>query len=83
MKEQLKSVKFNLTEEMTKELIKFNKLKKELISLKQKGELTKEEFIQIKEIQDKLNKTRIRFIKEFRKNNKEEIDKYLELKDQI
>ena len=83
MKKQLKSVKFNLTEEMTKELIKFNKLKKELISLKQKEELTKEEFIQIKEIQDKLNKTRIRFIKEFRKNNKEEIDKYLELKDQL
>jgi hypothetical protein len=49
----------------------------------QKENHTKEEFIQMKEIEDKLNKVRINFIKNFRKNNKEEIEKYLKLKDQI
>ena len=33
MKEKLELVKFNLTDNMTKELIKFNNLKKELILL--------------------------------------------------
>lgn len=83
MEKQLDSVKFNMTEEMTKELIEFNYLKKELLNLMQKENHTKEEFIQMKEIEDKLNKVRINFIKNFRKNNKEEIEKYLKLKDQI
>ena len=83
MKEKLKSVNFNLTDKMTEELIKFNNLKKELINLKNKEILDKEDLIKIDELENKLNKTRIIFINEFRNNNKEEIIKYLQLKDQI
>ena len=83
MKEKLELVNFNLTNVMSEELIKFNNLKKELIKLKSKEYLNKEEIIKIKELEDELNKSRIRFIKEFRENNKEEIDKYLQIKDQF
>lgn len=83
MKEKLELVNFNLTKVMSEELIKFNNLKKELIKLKSKEILNKEEIIKIKELEDELNKSRIRFIKEFRENNKEEIDKYLQIKDQF
>lgn len=83
MKEKLESVSFKLTPVMTKELIKFNSLKKELINLKNKKILDKEDLIKIGNLENELNKTRISFINEFRNNNKEEIIKYLQLKDQI
>lgn len=83
MKEKLDSVSFNLTPIMTKELIKFNNLKKQLIKLKNKTILNKEDLLKISELENELNKTRISFINEFRNNNKEEIIKYLQLKDQI
>lgn len=82
MKEKLELVKFNLTDNMTKELIKFNNLKKELILLKNKKYLNKEDVININNLESELNKTRIKFIKEFRANNKEEIINYLKIKDQ-
>lgn len=82
MNKQLDLVKFNLTQEMTKDLIKFNNLKKELIHLNQKEYLNKEELIQIKELEDKLKATRMNFIKGFRENNQEEIQEYLKIKDQ-
>jgi hypothetical protein len=82
MNKQLDLVKFNLTEEMTKQLIEFNKLKKELITLKEKENLNIEETIKLKELDDRLNKSRLNFIKEFRRNNKEEIEEYLKIKDQ-
>jgi len=83
MKEKLELVKFNLTEEMSKQLIKFNNLKKELLSLKQKEYIDNKDLIKIKKLEDELNITRIKFIKDFRKNNQEEIIKYLEIKDQF
>ena len=83
MKEKLELVKFNLTPEMTKALIKFNNIKKEFIILKNKEILSKEELIKIQKLENELNKTRIKFIKEFRDNNKEEIIKYLQMKDQF
>ena len=83
MKEKLESVSFNLTPVMTKELIKFNRLKKELINLKKQKILNKEDLIKIGNLENELNKTRISFINEFRNNNREEIIKYLHLKDQI
>ena len=82
MKEQLDLVKFNLTEEMSKGLIKFNDLKKKLLKLRIKQSLTNEEVNEIQKLENELNKTRIMFIKEFRRNNKEEIIEYLKLKDQ-
>ena len=79
MKKELELVKFNLTPIMSKEFIQFNKLKKELIYLKKKKDLNNE--ILIKNIEKDLNDIRKRFIKEFRKNNKEEINKYLEIRE--
>ena len=83
MKEKLELVNFNLTKIMSEELINFNNLKKELMKLKSKEILNKVEIKKIKELEDELNKSRIRFIKEFRLNNKDEIDKYLQIKDQF
>ena len=83
MKSKLESVSFNLTNEMTKELIKFNNVKKELIKLKNKEILDKEDLLKKGELEKELNKTRISFINAFRNNNKEEIIEYLKLKDQI
>jgi len=79
MKEKLE---FNLTSTMALELIKFNNLKKELMILKEKEILDNDDLIKIQELENKLNKTRINFIKEFRECNKEEINKYLKEKDQ-
>jgi hypothetical protein len=83
MKEKLESVNFKLTPVMTRELIKFNSIKKELITLKSKEILDNEDLIKISNLENELNKTRINFINEFRNNNKEEIIKYLHIKDQI
>lgn len=83
MKEKLELVNFNLTPIMATELIKFNKLKKELTELKNKRISNKEEIIKINKLENELNKTRINFIREFRENNKEEIIRYLHIKDQI
>ena len=77
MKDNMNSIKFNLTPLMSQKLIEFNNLKKELNSLKNKDILETNEIKQMKNLEDKLNKIRIEFIKEFRLNNKEEILKYL------
>ena len=82
MKEKLELVKFNLTTGMTEELIRYNNLKKQLFKLKQNKVLDKQKLNIIKEIEIELKKTRISFIKQFRENNKEEINKYLQIKDQ-
>ena len=74
MDKDLESVKFNLTEEMSKELIKFNKLKKELNNTKDKNK--------IKDLEIKIKESRNNFIKQFQKSNKDEIKKYKQLKDQ-
>ena len=79
MKEKLELVNFNLTPIMIEELIKFNSLKKELFNL----ENTNGELVKIEKLKNELNKSRIRFIKNFRENNKEEIAKYLQVKDNI
>ena len=80
MKDNINSIKFNLTSLMAEKLIEFNNLKKELNSLKNKDILEQNDIKQIKNIEDKLNQIRIEFIKEFRINNKEEILNYLNSK---
>jgi hypothetical protein len=82
MKQKLSEVEFNLNHNMAKHLIIFNELKKELINIKSKSILEKEDLIKINKLENKLNKIRIKFIKEFRENNRKEINEYLELKDQ-
>ena len=82
MKQKLSEVKFNLTNDMAKHLIYFNELKKELMNIRSKDILNKDDLVKINRLENELNQIRIKFIKEFRKNNKKEIDEYLELKDQ-
>ena len=83
-KKDLELVKFNLTPSMSFELIRFNKLKKELNSLKELYNLDKNDelLLQIKQKELELNNSRNQFIREFRLNNQDEIVKYLQIKDQ-
>ena len=84
MKKDLELVKFNLTPSMSLELIKFNKLKKELNRLKELYNLDKneEQLLKINNVENELINCRNSFIREFRLNNQEEILKYLQIKDQ-
>lgn len=84
MKKDLELVKFNLTQSMSLELIKFNDLKLELNKLKELYNLDKNEdlLLKIKEKENKLINCRNAFIKEFRINNQKEILDYLKVKDQ-
>ena len=84
MKKDLELVKFNLTPSMSFELIRFNELKKELNKLKELYNLDKNEelLLKINDIEKELINCRNSFIKEFRDNNKEEINTYLQKKDQ-
>lgn len=77
-------LKFNLTPSMSLELIKFNKLKKELNELKEhtKEDKNNQNLAKINELEKELEKSRKTFINEFRLNNQEEILKYLQIKDQ-
>ena len=81
MQQKVDLVKFNLTQTMIDELIKFNNLKKQLMLKKSKRILDTDDLKEINEIENRLNKIRNSFIKEFRLNNKEEILEYLRLKD--
>jgi len=84
IKKDLELVKFNLTPSMSFELIRFNKLKKELNRLKEIYNLDKNDelLLQIKQKEKELNDSRNQFIREFRLNNQDEIVKYLQIKDQ-
>ena len=81
MNKDLESMKFNLTPSMSLELIKFNELKKELNKL---YNLDKNEklLLKIKDIENKMEISKNKFIKEFKLNNKKEIIEYLKIKDQ-
>lgn len=85
MKKDLELVNFNLTPSMSFELIKFNKLKKELNELKELYNLDKNEklLLKINKVEKELINCRNTFIREFRLNNQEEITKYLQIKDQL
>ena len=81
MNKDLESMKFNLTPSMSLELIKFNELKKELNKL---YNLDKNEklLLKIKDIENKMEISKNKFIKEFKLNNKKQIIEYLKIKDQ-
>ena len=85
MKEKVELVRFNLTQEMSLELIRFNNMKKEFNELKKLYNLDKNKklLLQINKLEKELVKSKNKFIKEFSENNKEEIEKYLKIKDQI
>ncbi len=84
-KKDLELIKFNLTYEMTSALLEFNKLKKELIKIKKLYNLDKSDdlLLKINEIENKLSIARSEFIVQFRKSNKNQIEEYLKIKDQL
>ena len=71
MTKNINELKFNFTSQMASLLIKYNKLKKEYDD--SKDAIVLEELLSIKK----------EFIKLFRDNNKNEIEEYMEIKDQI
>ena len=83
MKKDIELIKFNLTQDMCLELIRFNELKKQLYKLKELYNLDKNKELlkKINKLQSELNKSKNKFILEFRLNNKQEIIEYLKLKD--
>ncbi|MBR6690532.1 MAG: hypothetical protein IKL65_04300 [Bacilli bacterium] len=85
MKKDLELVKFNLTPSMSLELIKFNKIKKEINKLKELYNLDKNEelLLKINDLERELINCRNTFIREFRLNNQDEITTYLQIKDKF
>ncbi len=71
--DEIAKIKFSLTPEMAEKIVKINKLKTKLIEL----DNNEEKQLLIKEIEIEKKK----FIIEFQKNNKEQICKYLKLKE--
>lgn len=84
MQEKVELVKFTLTPNMSLELIKFNKLKKQLFEIKKLYNLDKKEelLLKIEQLELELASSRDKFIKEFRIVNTKEIEEYLKIKDQ-
>ncbi len=78
---QEKIIRFNLTQEMSIELLKFNELKKEINILKQIEDKNESVLLLIKSKEEELKKCRENFIRDFRMNNKKEIIEYLQTKD--
>ncbi len=85
MQEKVELVKFTLTPNMSLELIKFNKLKKQLFEIKKLYNLDKKEelLLKIEQLELELASSRDKFIKEFRLVNTKEIEEYMKIKDQL
>ena len=88
MKSELDLIKFTLTDEMAKEMISINNIKKELVNkkieykyLKSENKYTKKIDKEIKILEEKFNKAKKKFIILFQKNNSEEIKEYLSIVD--
>ena len=81
MQKKLEDIKFNLTKGMSKELIKFNNLKKELNDKISLYNLDNDDNLleEINLLHKKVSESRNRFINEFRKNNKSEILEYIKI----
>ncbi len=84
MLEDIELIRFNMTDEMSIELVNFNNLKKELKELEEL--YNKDNDIKLKKKIDnlnmKINESRDNFIREFRINNVHEIEEYLNHKSQ-
>lgn len=79
MQKKIENIKFNLTPNMSLELINFNKLKEEYLVLTNEYEKTKDELVLIKIVkkEKEMNDCKTRFIEEFRIGNKKIIEKYI------
>ena len=88
MKSELDLIKFTLTDEMAKEMININNIKKELVNKKIEYEYLKDDNKgceelekEIKILENKFSESKKKFIILFQKNNSEEIKEYLNIMD--
>lgn len=81
--DDISNIKFNLTPLMAEEIVKINNLKIELQDISKEVECNgdnNELSLRKKKILEKIDIQKKKFIKEFQKNNQEQINEYLRLK---
>ena len=81
--DDISNIKFNLTPLMAEEIVKINNLKIELQDILKEVECNgdnNELSLRKKKILEKIDIQKKKFIKEFQKNNQEQINEYLRLK---
>ena len=83
MKKNLENIKFNLTPDMSLELVKFNELKKEYNILKEKYDKTNDErtLIELTKLDKVIGDCKTRFIEQFRIDNERQIKDYLKYRE--
>lgn len=78
--EKISNIRFNLTPEMADKIVEINNLKMKLLELKKQGRSDNSINKELSDLEEEIYIQKTNFIKEFQANNKEQIDKYLELK---
>lgn len=78
--EKISNIRFNLTPEMADKIVEINNLKMKLLELKKQGRSDNNINKELSDLEEEIYIQKTNFIKEFQANNKEQIDKYLELK---
>ena len=83
MKKNLENIKFNLTPDMSLELVKFNELKKEYNTLKENYDKTNDErtLIELTKLDKVIGDCKTRFIEQFRIDNERQIKDYLKYRE--
>lgn len=78
----IEDIKFNLTPEMADKIVKINDLKVKMHEINKQMETIRDTKLvnEREEIMKKMDSFKKDFIKEFQSNNKEQINKYLDLK---
>ena len=76
----ISNIRFNLTPEMADKIVEINNLKMKLLELKKQGRSDNSINKELSDLEEEIYIQKTNFIKEFQANNKEQIDKYLELK---
>ena len=81
MNKSINNIKFTLTPNMSLELIKFNDLKNEYEALKKECENNNVNLLKLNALEKQMNECKSKFVSEFKKSNKEQINEYLHKKD--
>lgn len=79
---KLENIKFNLTSDMANDIMVIYNLKQELDDLKQRKDNSNDLIVveEYNKLQQQLEKTKKQFIKNFKKNNQEQILEYKNIK---
>ena len=80
--DEISNIKFNLTPVMADKIVEINNLKCKLLELEKQLDSSNDNKLQLKKakIEEEISIQKKKFIKEFQNNNKDQINKYLELK---